>query len=146
MRAVLMLHSVDSSGSPISLTPDELRRLVGGVLRSGHAIVSLRELLAGPTRDAIALTFDDGVASLAEVAAPLLSEQGVAATLFLTTGYVGRTNQWPSQPPSAPRLPMLDWDGVESLHAAGWQIEAHTKTHPDLRTISPDALAETTDR
>lgn len=145
MRAVLMLHSIDSSGSAISLTPDELRCLVAGVLRSGHAIVSLRELLETPTRDTIALTFDDGVASLADLAAPILSEHGVAATLFLTTGYVGRDNHWPSQPASAPRLPMLGWDGVESLHAAGWQIEAHSVTHPDLRTLSPDALAEELD-
>lgn len=145
MRAVLMLHSIDASGSAISLTPGELRGLVSGVLRSGHAIVSLRDLLEGRERDAIALTFDDGVASLAEIAAPLLSEQGVAATLFLTTGYVGRDNQWPSQPASAPCFPMLSWDGVESLHAAGWPIEAHTKTHADLRTLSPDALAEELD-
>ncbi len=142
MRAVLMLHSIDPSGSAISLTVNELRGLVGGVLRSGHTIVSLRELLAEPTRNAIALTFDDGLASLAEVAAPLLSEQGASATLFLTTGYVGRDNHWPSQPASAPRLAMLDWDGVESLQTAGWDIEAHTHSHPDLRALSTDELAE----
>ncbi len=142
MRAVLMLHSVDSSGSEISLAPAELLALVRGIRTSGHAIVPLGELLAQATRDAVALTFDDGLASLAEVAQPLLSEEGAAATLFLTTGYVGRDNHWPSQPRSAPRLPMLDWDGVEALHSAGWEIEAHTHSHPDLRELGSNELAE----
>ena len=142
MRAVLMLHSVDSSGSAISLTAAELRGLVRGILQSDHAIISLADLLAEPARDAVALTFDDGFASLAELAEPVLTEHGASATLFLTTGYVGRDNYWPSQPAGAPRLRMLDWDGVATLHSAGWDIEAHTKTHPDLRALAPDEMAE----
>ena len=137
-----MLHSIDPSGSAISLSPAEFRGLVRGVLESGHAIVSLGELLASPAPNTVALTFDDGLASLAEVALPLLREQGASATLFLTTGYVGRDNHWPSQPSSAPRLPMLDWDGVETLYTASWDIEAHSVSHPDLRELSPDQLAE----
>ena len=142
MRAVLMLHSVDSSGSAISLAAAELRGLLDLVRASGHRIGTLREVLESPARDTIALTFDDGMASLASEAAPLLSAEGATATLFLTTGYVGRDNHWPSQPTSAPRLPMLGWDQVEALHAAGWAIEAHSLSHPDLRTLSDDALAE----
>jgi peptidoglycan/xylan/chitin deacetylase (PgdA/CDA1 family) len=142
MRAVLMLHSVDSSGSAISLAAPELRGLLDLIRSSGHSIVSLRELLETSAPDTVALTFDDGMASLAAEAAPMLSAEGVSATLFLTTGYVGRDNHWPSQPPSAPRLPMLDWGQVESLQAAGWAIEAHSLTHPDLRTLSDDELAE----
>ena len=145
MRAILMLHSVDPSGSAISLTEAELRGLLRAVRSAQHDIVPLATLLAEPTHNAgnaVALTFDDGMASLGEVAAPLLREEGATATLFLTTAFVGRDNHWPSQPASAPRLPMLDWGGVESLHDAGWQIESHTRTHPDLRTLSADELAE----
>ncbi len=54
----------------------ELRGLVRGIRQSGHAIVSLADLLTEPTRDAVALTFDDGFASLARLAEPILTEYG----------------------------------------------------------------------
>lgn len=94
-----------------------------------HEIVPLETLLTEPIRQrCVALTFDDGMRSLATTAAPALSALGAPATLFLTTDYVGKDNHWPSQPPLAPRK------------AAGWSIQAHTRTHPDLRTLGDDAL------
>src|SRR5260370_20335396 len=40
------------------------------------------------------LTFDDGYASLAEHAYPVLPDLGFTATTFLITDYVGKTNDW----------------------------------------------------
>ncbi len=141
MRAVLAFHGVDDSGSVLSTAPAVFRRLVEGILASGHRVVSLAALLEDPADDdRVALTFDDGFASLAEAARPVLASLGVPATLFLTTGYVGRDNRWPSQPDWAPRFPLLDWAGVEALAASGWAIEAHTVSHPDLRTLPDSAL------
>lgn len=42
------------------------------------------------TRDAIAITFDDGYACVGEIAAPLLSEFGVRATVFLPVDLIER--------------------------------------------------------
>ena len=65
MRAVLMFHSVDPSGSVLSIEPDALRSLVGAIQQSGHRIVPLRELLdSESSAPEIALTFDDGLRSL----------------------------------------------------------------------------------
>jgi peptidoglycan/xylan/chitin deacetylase (PgdA/CDA1 family) len=147
MRAVLMFHGVDSSGSVLSVDERELARLVEAVQRSGHRVVPLRDLLTNANRDAaVALTFDDGFASVAERAAPVLSALGAPATLFLTTGRVGLDNAWPSQPADAPRFRCMDWDAVEKLHANGWSIEAHSVTHPDLRRTSDDELDEELER
>jgi peptidoglycan/xylan/chitin deacetylase (PgdA/CDA1 family) len=137
-----MLHGIDESGSVLSLRPAELESLLTAIRRSGHALVPLAELLDdSATKPAFALSFDDGFASLS-AAAPLLRDAGARPTLFLTTGYVGRTNRWPSQPASAPCFEMLRWDQVERLHGEGWDIEAHSATHPDLRGTSDGELAE----
>ena len=143
MHAVLMLHCVDSSRSVLSISASELASLIGAIRSSGHSIVALRDLLQGraPPR-ALALTFDDGALSVAEAGAPILADLGVPATLFLTTGYVGRDNAWPSQPRHVARFPMMAWHHVERLHAQGWAIEAHSVTHPDLRQLDAVSLDE----
>ena len=141
MRAILMFHGVDDSGSVLSLAAEELRSLVNSIRASGHQIVSLPTLLHSPSaRRQVALTFDDGVQSVATAAAPVLRELEAPATLFVTTGWLGRDNGWPSQAADAPRLPMLSWSQVEDLHRQGWQIECHTVNHPDLRECAPAEL------
>lgn len=145
MRAIVMLHGVDDSESVVSVRAPQLATLLDAIERSGHAIVPLSRWLAAPGPRQVALTFDDGFASVGEAAAPLLAERGAPATLFLTTGFVGGDSRWPSLPPGAAVFPMLDWDGVERLHAAGWEIEAHTATHPDLRSCTDAQLADELD-
>jgi peptidoglycan/xylan/chitin deacetylase (PgdA/CDA1 family) len=140
VRAVITFHGVDTSGSVLSLAPHALRGLVAGIRDAGHSIVPLRELLASAAPNRVALSFDDGLASVAENALPVLREAGCVATLFLTTGHVGGHNDWAGQPSWAPKLPMLSWSQADALLAAGWEIQSHTVRHLDLRTLGDDAL------
>jgi len=141
MRAVLMLHDISRSRSVGSISPEDLAGLTGAIRESNHEIVQLSALLSDPgIPNRIAITFDDGFTSVAEKALPILRDAGVAATLFLTTGYVGGDNRWPSQPPDVPTLPLMRWAQVERLHRDGWEIEAHSRTHPDLRRVSDAEL------
>ncbi|MAE96182.1 MAG: chitin deacetylase [Deltaproteobacteria bacterium] len=143
MRAALSFHGIDESGSVLSMSAGELASLVRGVRDAGHEIVPLAELLGEPeTPDRVALTFDDGFHSVFEEALPVLRAADAPATLFLTTGFVGKDNGWPGQPAWAPRFPMLTWQEVEALHEAGWTIEAHTARHADLRGLSDDQLED----
>lgn len=143
MRAALTFHSIDESGSVLSMSAAELASLAQAIRDSGHEIVPLAELLAEPEQpDRVALTFDDGFRSVFDQALPVLRQAGIPATLFLTTGFVGKENVWPGQPDWAPRFPMLAWHEVEALHAAGWRIEAHTAQHADLRGQSESQLDE----
>jgi peptidoglycan/xylan/chitin deacetylase (PgdA/CDA1 family) len=147
MRAILTFHSVDPSGSVLSIAPKQLRSLVAAIKRSGHRIVPLRDLLDSPAEARqIALTFDDGMRSLHEHALPVLRDEGAPATVFLTSDYVGRNNRWPSLPEHAPTMEMMNWDEVEDLHTAGWMVEAHTATHPDLRRLNDAAIREEFER
>jgi peptidoglycan/xylan/chitin deacetylase (PgdA/CDA1 family) len=142
VRAILMLHGVDPSGSVLSVAPRELESLLGSVLGSGHRVLGLPELLQGREPNAIALTFDDAFRSVHDAALPVLRSFAVTATVFVTTGYVGRDNGWPSQPKSARRDVLMGWAELEALRTHGWDLQAHSISHPDLRTLSRDALED----
>ena len=143
MRAILTLHGVDPSGSVLSIAPEELASLVAAIRASGCEIVPLADLVGAPApARRVALTFDDGFASVHDAALPILRDAGAPATLFLTTGWLGRDNRWPGQPSFAPVFPMLRWEQVETLATHGFRIEAHSVDHPDLRALSDAALED----
>ncbi len=143
MRAVVMLHGIDDSGSVVSVSADQLRSLVRAARDAGHELVPLLDLLRGKVEgDALALTFDDAFESVATVAAPLLRTLGVPATLFVPTQFPGKDNAWPGQDPSVPSVPIMRWEAVRRLAAEGWSIESHGVRHPDLRRLDDRALDE----
>jgi len=146
VRAILTFHSVDESGSVLSIAAFELRSLVESIRASGHRIVPLRAILREPgVPNRVALTFDDGMASLHENALPVLRDLGAPATVFLTTGWLGRDNHGATIPKDTPRMAMLDWTQVRALRDAGWSVEAHTVTHPDLRALSDEEIGRELD-
>lgn len=142
MRAVLTFHGVDASGSLLSVAPATLRSLLAGIRASGHEIVPARELLASEAPNRVALTFDDGFASVVENALPILRDAGATATLFLTTGHVGGHNNWAGQPQWAPKFAMASWAQIGELAAAGWEIQNNSVRHLDLRTLGDTELAD----
>ena len=143
MRAILSFHSIDDSGSVLSMSRNQLASLIDAIRNSGHRIVALRKLLDEPEEaKRIAFTFDDGMQSLWQNALPVLRDGDIPATLFLTTARLGGDNRWPGLPPGAPTMPMLTWSQVGELHDSGWSIEAHSANHPDLRSLSDAAIDE----
>jgi peptidoglycan/xylan/chitin deacetylase (PgdA/CDA1 family) len=141
MKAILTYHSIDDSGSAISVSPVTFARHVDW-LASGRVHVTTLETLAmlDDGVDAVALTFDDGFENVARLAAPALRRHGLPATIFVVTDRVGRTNAWGDRvSQSIPVLPLLDWPGLLALRDDGWSIGAHTRTHCDLTAL--DAMA-----
>ena len=139
-----MYHSIDDSGSPISVGRDafsaHVKWLAGGRVR----VVPLEEVMAGePSGDAVALTFDDAFANFATEAAPLLVDHGLPVTLFVVSERVGLTNAWGGYPaPGIPTLPLLDWAELARLAEAGITLGGHTRTHPKLSGMNRAALEE----
>jgi peptidoglycan/xylan/chitin deacetylase (PgdA/CDA1 family) len=142
MRAILTWHSVDSSGSPISVSPEEFQRQVRWLASGSVRVVGLEELLdLDDAAPAVALTFDDGFANFATEAAPLLRQHGLTATLFVVTEHVGGDNRWGGRTaPGIPVLPLLDWDALARLQEGGVALGAHTRTHPRLPGLDEGAL------
>jgi peptidoglycan/xylan/chitin deacetylase (PgdA/CDA1 family) len=138
VKAILTYHSIDNSGSPISVTAERFRLHAGWLARSGIQVVTLPELAAlPPTSNAVALTFDDAFVNFRDIAWPILRDCGLAATLFVVTDCAGRTNDWGGVAhANIPTLPLLDWDALGRLADEGVELGSHTRTHPNLRRLS----------
>jgi peptidoglycan/xylan/chitin deacetylase (PgdA/CDA1 family) len=142
MKAILTYHSIDETGSVISIDERSFRRHVAWIVRERINVVSLDQISEVPAdEDAIAITFDDGLANFGEIAAPLLLEHALPATLFVVTDAAGSTNVWPAGGDAGiPVMRLLDWAELGRLAEAGITIGAHTRTHPRLESLSAGAV------
>lgn len=146
MRAILTYHSIDSSGSPVSLPEDAFQAHVRFLASGRVRVVPLGDLPSVPDgEDAAAITFDDGFQNFATLAAPRLSGEGLPATIFVVSEAVGGTNAWGGRAaPGIPTLPLMGWGDLQSASAAGFEIGAHTRHHPDLTRVAPAKLEDET--
>lgn len=134
MRAILTYHSIDSSGSVISVDEQVLRRQTDWMAASHVDVVSVARLLdMGDEEEGIAITFDDGFANFGSVAWPILRERELPVTVFVVTGHTGGSNDWGGTcAPGIPELPLLDWEALGRMAEEGVAIGSHTVTHPPL--------------
>lgn len=88
----------------------------------------------------LAITFDDGYADNAELAAPILARYRLPATFFVTTAFIGSETQAPWDLKAGIRSRWMNRQQVQALHAAGHEIGAHTQHHCDLGAV-PEAVA-----
>jgi peptidoglycan/xylan/chitin deacetylase (PgdA/CDA1 family) len=111
--------------------------------RAGWRTLSLEEFAVSRTiHDAprtFLLTFDDGYASLAEHAYPVLADLGFTATTFLITDYIGTTNTWDVQY-TWNRLQHLGWPQIEQWRARGFDFASHGATHRRLTWLDDAAI------
>jgi peptidoglycan/xylan/chitin deacetylase (PgdA/CDA1 family) len=120
---------------------EHLHDLKYQTLSLGGFCESIRRRETVPDR-AVVLTFDDGYRNNHSVAFPIMRRLGFTATLFIATGYVGGRNTWYQ----GPELAMAEWDELQEMSAAGFELAPHTVTHPNLRELSTDeALREIED-
>jgi peptidoglycan/xylan/chitin deacetylase (PgdA/CDA1 family) len=142
MRAILTYHSIDDSGSVISVSEAAFRRHVEWLSSGAVDVVSLSELLTlSDDATAIALTFDDGLVTFGERAAPLLLEAGLPATVYVVSERVGGMGEWSGGLGGLPALPLLGWDALARVSENGLiDLGAHTRTHPALPCLDRDGL------
>jgi len=145
---ILMYHSLDDSGSVVSVAPDAFAQQMSWLAKMKIRGVSLRQAVAyrkshgvWPT-GAVAVTFDDGFANFFKHALSALDRHGFSATVYVVTGHVGKQNDWAPPPGDLGAQPMLSWDQIKQLDQAGIEIGAHTVSHPDLRQLTQDQVRE----
>jgi peptidoglycan/xylan/chitin deacetylase (PgdA/CDA1 family) len=142
MDALLTMHSIDESGSVLSLGSASFERLVDGLIAQDVLFVSMDDLAEspGPTpRHRVVLTFDDGMESVHARALPLLEERGITATAYIVANWTGADNGWPTQPAKAPRFPLMDWSRIRDLRDAGWEIGSHGSDHLPFTSMGEEA-------
>jgi len=146
---VLCYHRV---GGPFELGVTRVaravfRRQMTALARAGWRTLTLAEFADRVQRGAAAsdneflLTFDDGYASLAQQAYPVVADLGFTATTFLITDHVGRTNTWDVRY-TWHRLTHLDWSTVERWQARGFQFASHTASHARLTWLDDARAAD----
>lgn len=145
---ILTFHSVDDSGSVISMAPSRFTYLLKVLKRKGYQTISLNDVIQWLAGEkvlpplSVVITFDDGFENLYLSAFPVLEELSFRATLFLSTGYCDRKNNWPTQDPSIPLLQMLNWGQLAEMATSVFDIQAHTRTHPFLPSLPPEQLRD----
>jgi len=135
---ILMYHAVAEppAGAPypaLYVPPADFAAEMRWLARHGYRAVTLDQVYASWRHGAalpphpIVVTFDDGYRSIFTSAFPVLRRRGWAAVLNLEVE--NESKPWGLSPRR-----------VRALVAAGWELASHTLTHPDLTTLSPDAL------
>ena len=142
---ILSYHSVSDGSSPLK-TPPALFREQMAWLAGNARVIPLGEIAerleAGqplPERS-VALTFDDAFRDFYVHAAPVLSQLGFAATVFVPTSFCGKTNGWPGQPGWVDEQPLMDWVQISELARQGIRFGSHGVTHPDLTRMLPEEV------
>ena len=78
-------------------------------------------------RQAVAITIDDGLADAGTAACPALLRQGLPATLFVPTAFVGASSSWLGGADG--KRAMLTWAELGDLAQAGFEIGSHGNQH-----------------
>ena len=138
--AILTYHSIDPSGSVISIHPDLFRRQMETLAGRRVPVVRLGDIRTTP--GAVALTFDDAFRNFAAEALPVLKRFGFRATVFVVSGHAGGRNNWSSQPGGIPLLDVMAWDELRAAARNGIELGAHSVHHADLAMLA----AEETER
>lgn len=85
------------------------------------------------------LTFDDGFLDVYEHAHPVLKTLDWPATMFLVSGLIGQTDNWPKTGnPGGHSHPLLDRQRIDVMQREGWSFHGHSRNHCDLTNL-PDA-------
>jgi peptidoglycan/xylan/chitin deacetylase (PgdA/CDA1 family) len=153
-RLVLCYHAVSATWpADLSVTPDQFERQLEILLDRGYRPVTFTEAVqASDERKLVAVTFDDGFASVHALAWPILRRLGVPATLFVPTALIGTgplawpgIDHWQATEYSG-ELEGMTWEQVGELRDDGWEIGSHTRTHPHLTTLDDTALTDELER
>ncbi len=134
---ILMYHVISAAPAGVAypelfVRPNDFAGQMDWLAAHGYHAVTLRQvydywLKGSPLpQHAIVISFDDGYLSQATVAMPVLRKLHWPGDLNLKVNAVQKYN-----------LPL--WR-VHALIAAGWEIDAHTITHPDLTTVDDARL------
>lgn len=105
----------------------------------GWRCVPLREITEPADGNRFAITFDDAYLSVYEHAYPVMKERGVTAAVFVVADEIGGINEWDRKRGDTLE-PMMTAQQLTQMALDGFEIGAHTLTHPHLTDLADDEL------
>jgi len=137
---VLAYHKVDSRRELgiTSISPQRFEKQISFLNSEGYSVISPQSLVAfgsehGHVDDShipskpVIVTFDDGYEGIYSYAYPILEKYESTAVIFLTTGYIGKLNNWDASP--GPRFKHLNWSQITEMSEAGICFGSHGVNH-----------------
>jgi peptidoglycan/xylan/chitin deacetylase (PgdA/CDA1 family) len=117
--------------------PGRFAAQLAALQRWGFSPASLAEARAAPDNRErkVALTFDDGCASVLENGLELLARHGYRATQFLVAGRLGGRNEWDIAKGDLSEA-LMDAAQVRDWLAGGQEIGSHSMSHRNLPRLS----------
>jgi peptidoglycan/xylan/chitin deacetylase (PgdA/CDA1 family) len=82
----------------------------------------------------VLMTFDDAYFDLAEYALPAIHQRGFGAEIMIVSGLIGATNKW-NEKELADKHKLMTEEQIRDWNRKGIEFGAHSRTHPDLRTL-----------
>ena len=147
-RVVLLYHAVGSG--PDACPTEQFAKQISW-LDANAEVLPLEELLAGrgKAKLQVAITFDDGYASVAHEAAPIMDRYGITGTVYLTAACIGeaestRRHSDPAQGHLSGEKFML-WSEARALQDAYWEIGSHGLDHVDMTGQDDEKLSHQID-
>jgi len=129
-RLILLYHAVGDG--EWAIPENEFARQIEWIAKSARPLSLVQALgtdIEKPLE--IAVTFDDGYASVFERAKPILKTHAVSATVFVNTALVGSEDRTPSDPSLGhyPGEAFLLWRELDALLDLGWVLGSHGEHH-----------------
>lgn len=130
---ILMYHHVsDTAPVSTSVAPALFEQHLEHLAAKGFRVLPLPEVVAaldagqGLPDSVVVITFDDGYRSVYEEAFPRLRERGWPFTVFVTSDAIDQGIG-----------PVMTWDQLREMAAAGATIASHGKRHDHLQRLLP---------
>jgi peptidoglycan/xylan/chitin deacetylase (PgdA/CDA1 family) len=146
--AVLAFHAVQDGPAPLCFPTERFVDLVDRLRRRGTvaltaagaaALIARNDRFPAPV---VVFTFDDAYASVHELAFPILADAGYVATVFAVADRLGGTNDWDRPGSTGHGLATMTSHQLIDLHASGWEVGNHSRTHRRLVTLCEADLSD----
>lgn len=132
---ILCYHSVGTPAWGVNDVPPALfRRHIELALEAGYTFAPARSIANGtaPSRS-LAITFDDGLTTVATQAAPILRDYAIPWSLYVVSDWASGQHRFESGA-------ILGWHELEAVAAAGASIGSHSVTHPNFGRLDSQRL------
>ena len=141
MTEILTYHNISNDSlDSCAVTPSLFESDMKWLAEQGYKGISLKDFYENIEQEKVfVLTFDDGYRDFFDVAMPILDKLDFKATIFIVSGLIGFISCWRTKDLQPP---LLNWDEIQSIVNAGYEIGSHGVYHSDFFRLSKEKLEQ----